>query len=165
MKRVILLFILLSSQTSFAQTLNLLFPEVHYAASRLMTVDENTFTITGGSRWIANRLVIAVNMSEVIIVVDDLNISGVAYFNGFEMNVRHGGGEFFYNTGKFTSVIDIDTARSYIMLADSSLWKVASESRETVSNWLPPFNIILTESETAVINLHRLESAVIRKLK
>ena len=143
-------FFLLASTNVFSQYIDFLDKNIIYMNS---TISETRFKIIwlqNGSVWKLSRFSTFVNLSDVFIVLDEIqdnmrgDNSAVAYIHGQEYDIEHVSGEFFFKRGFLHKIINKYKDGSRIMLDDRTEWDIKDDDeKETIAELFIPTHVIL----------------------
>ncbi len=170
MKTKILIFFLpflfiLQSCASVEQNYNDYIREVRYFKGTIQNVDKKTIFLANGSAWTADRLIIAVNMSEVFFVLSNVLDDGYVYIDGTKLRVKHSNGyDFRYNYGYLNYIKALHNKNRVIELVDGSFWVVAKGGEKLVKDWLSTSEVVLSENEDVMINPYKMETVRVAKI-
>lgn len=151
-----------STDTTYKQNIR----EIKYFQSTIHNIDRNIITLVDGTKWKTYRFVIAVNMTEVFIVVNFLG-NGSAYINGTKYSISHiGGGEGFrYFYGYLNTLRSIDKNNNVIFLSDGTQWQIMNSGDIDISKWLLAPDVIISENENYLINPYKIELIRVKRIK
>gem|GEM_PF-5255516 len=163
------LMLLLQYCSPATETYKDLIREVRFFKGTIHEVNRRVITLTDGSVWIANRIIIAVNLTEVFFVLESLVETGYMYLNGTKIRVSHsavaGTDNFRYQYGYLNYIQDYDKDNGIIKLSDGSLWIVYKEDEPEVEKWLSTREVVIPENEMYMINPFKIKSVRVKKIK
>lgn len=140
-KTVILLIsltILLSCSSSIT---NQYFSEVGYVQTVITNVNDRTVSLANGMNLKTDRIIIAVNTTPVLLVIENLTGSGYFYLRNSRVNfsVSNSGNfdlEMMTNRGRLHFMDDFDEENQTITLVDSTVWLIPlDEHFEMIKSW------------------------------
>ncbi|MBN1301204.1 MAG: hypothetical protein JW995_08290 [Melioribacteraceae bacterium] len=140
------------------ETRNTNFNEVRYFTATILNIERNKITLSNGTEWNTDRLFIGVNLSEIIVVLDEIIDEGYFYFKDSKIGIRRVSEVFFgYSTGYLHNIKTLHNQGAVMELIDGSLWFVPLQNREMVNSWLTRTEVIITEDQKRIINPAKFE--------
>lgn len=137
--------ILLSSCSSFDS--RDYFQEVAYASTTIASVDDRTINFTNGMVVKSNRLIIAVNSTPVLLVIENYTGSGYFYLRNSKINFSSGNTDIEsmgVQRGRIQYLQSIDKENRTIKLADDSEWYIPMDEHwASVDDWLTRPELII----------------------
>ncbi len=143
--------------------------EVRFFKATIHDVNRKVVTLANGSSWVTNRIIIAVNLTEVFFVLESLLDNGYMYLNGTKIRVSHnslgGTDDFRYQYGYLNFIKNFDKENGVVELSDGSLWIVYKDDEDEVSKWLSTREVIIPENERFMINPYKIKYVRVRKIE
>ncbi len=166
---VLSLTFLLQNCSPATETYKDLIREVRFFKGTIHDVNRKVVTLTNGSSWITNRIIIAVNLTEVFFVLESLLDNGYMYLNGTKIPVKHnsisGSDDFRYQYGYLNCIKNFDSKNGVVELSDGSLWLVYKDDEPVVAKWLSTREVVIPENEMYMINPYKIKSIRVRKIQ
>ena len=146
MKKIVLsLILILTFSTSEAQIFNFSSNRIYFVKSFISETQFKDVWLQGGSQWRLNRPAVFVNFSEIFIVLDETSPKAIAFVNKLPYNITYVSGDYFYESGYLSKVINKYKDGSRVMLEDYTEWDVVNnDDFEWVVDWFVPTNVIQT---------------------
>jgi len=130
--------------------------EVGFASTTIANVNDRNVTFANGLSVTTNRIIIAVNSTPVLLVLENYSGSGYFYLRnskvGFTVAKSTDQGEadidlLGFRRGEINYIHEIDETNKIITLADNSKWMVPNKEQwEKASKWLTSPEIIIPEN-------------------
>lgn len=139
---------------------------IRYFSATIHNIENKYVTLADGNVWEANRLVIAVNLTEVFFVLEEALDVGYMYVSGTKLRVsRPGYGNFVWNYGTEAYYVETTNSNSVMNLSDGTTWIIALNEREKVLNWSPGDDVVITNDRDVIINPRNLEYIRVKELE
>ena len=134
---------------------------IRYFSSSIRNIDRYTVILSDGSTWKTNRLVIAVNLMEVMFVLEEYIDIGHMYVNGSKYNIRNIADfdVFKYEIGYMHLLSKVDTVNNIFVLHNGSSWGCSRVDIERIKLWQTIPEVIINFSKNLVINPRKIEYA------
>ena len=146
---LILVTLLLSSCSSFDSGKTNYYREVGYIYTTITGVNDRSVSFANGMTVRTNRIIIAVNSTPVLIVVENYMGSGYFYLRKSKINFSSGSDieMMGLNRGVIQYVYDINKENKILILTDGSEWYIPrNEDWEKVVNWITDPEIIIPDN-------------------
>jgi len=144
----LLLCLLLSCSSFDSDKLNY-YKEVGYVYTTITNVNDRSISFANGLSARTNRIIIAVNSTPVLLVIENYTGSGYFYLRKHRVNFA-GGGDIEMmglNRGVVQYVFDLNKEKYTITLADGSKWQLPrKDDWDKVGGWLTDSEIIIPEN-------------------
>ncbi len=170
LKYLLMFFIILIHSCAPAtETYKDLIREVRFFKGTIHNVNRRVVTLADGSSWITNRIIIAVNLTEVFFVLESMLDNGYMYLNGTKIAVRHnaitGSDNFRYQYGYLNYIRNFDKKNGVIELSDGTLWAVYKDDEKEAGKWLSTREVVIPENEHFMINPYKIKQIRVRKIE
>ena len=158
MKKIILFFLLVISLSNLnAQFLKFNSRDVVFVKSLISESRFKHIWLTNQSSWKLSRPTTFVNLTEILIILDEGQTSqyssGVAFINGQEYDIDYLGGQFFYEKAFLYKIINMHYDGGRVMLDDYSEWDIEDEEyKEKIAKWFIPKYILITQDKRFILD-------------
>jgi hypothetical protein len=126
---------------------------VRYTKTTIRNIDQQIVYLNDGTIWKSNRLLIAVNLADVFVMLEEYINQGDLYFEGTKIGITLADGNLInYKHGYLNSIKQILNDGEVIELIDGSLWAVDNVDKEKVKSWEFFPEVIISEYENFLIN-------------
>lgn len=163
---ILLCSLLLISCKSTGPYYNLQANEVRYFKTTIQNIERDIITITTGAKFKANRLIIAVNMSDAFFILNQLGY-GEAYISGtrYSVSIVGDSDSYRYNRGYSNSLKATHADHNILELSDETWWQVIQKGDVDISKWVTTNLMILSEDESVMINPHKIEAIKVKQIE
>jgi hypothetical protein len=167
MRRILYLLILLFLITACGTFENstIYDHKVRYFSSTIINAERNVITLANQSVWEVDHLTTIVEMSPVLVVLEENINVGNMYVNNQKYGIRGGfTDDFFFKYGYLQIFQNYDPKTKTITLINNSKWQIPAEFAPFVERWLPGSEVIITEDEHFMINARKREKTPVRRI-
>lgn len=150
---LILAALFLSSCSSFDSDKTNYYKEVGYIYTTITNVNDRSVSFANGMSVQTNRIIIAVNSTPVLLVIENYRGSGYFYLRKSKVLFSVGGEMddvemMGLNRGVIQYVYNLNTENKILILSDGSQWYIPqNEDWEKVVNWITDSEIIIPENK------------------
>ena len=158
MKRIIftIVTILVTSAMLFAQP-------IQYLQDTIMEKNDNYVRLMGGSQWQISYPILALELSEVVIVFHSTKnkqnkpvIIPVFYVDGQEVPAQYLGGNIQgVKNGYLTTVIAKNSSGSKLQTEEGYIVHVPEYDQYDTGWWLPPYKVVISNNQMYMYNLKK----------
>lgn len=141
------------------------FKKVQYFDGTIVDVNNDFIEFLDGSKWLTNYSTLLLPFTDVIIIYNIIEKTGVLYTDGNEISVKHIVGEILLKTGYLTKVIQEYGDGAILITEDGSKWEIPEYDRYDTGYWLPPYTVLITSNELFLYNLEELKKIWINRIK
>jgi len=134
---------------------------IRYFFSTIRSIDRQTVTLSDGSRWKTNRLMIAVNLAEVMVVLEESIPVGFLYINNTKYDIKLIEGAFQVNYGYLDQLTKVDTSANTFSLSNGTYWATTKDNIKMINRWQSTPEVIISLDKTTIINPKKMEYAKI----
>ena len=137
---------------------------VSYIKDSILRKDDRVLNLLGGSVWLLERMTLALATDDIVIFLED-NESGIACVDGDFIAAKRVKGLILPETGLVGRVEKSLSRGAVLQLNDGSLWSVPNYDQYHTSFWLPPYPVIITSSQSKMINLKKMKTIWVERAK
>lgn len=134
---------------------------VRYFFSSIRNIDKKIVTLSDGTMWKTNRFLIAVNLSDVMVVLEESVPAGYLYINNSKYNVSLLEGSFKINYGYLDQLTRVDTSENTFSLSNGTGWLTTAENIRMINEWQSIPEVVVSLDKTTIINPRKMEFAKI----
>lgn len=144
---------------------------VNYFPDSIAEKDDHVVRLNGGSSWLLAERIIAVAPADVMIVWRDVMVQGKRvraawlYAGGQEVPAQHVEGVYPTNAAFLTRVVASQDQGTKLRLEDGTELLVPGYNRFILSNWTPPYKVLLTNNRLSLFNLKDGRRAAVQPAK
>ncbi|NOX18145.1 MAG: hypothetical protein GXO87_07680 [Chlorobi bacterium] len=102
---------------------------------------------------------IAVNLAEVMVVLEESVPVGYLYINNSKYNVSLIDGAFKINYGYLDQLTKVDTSANTFSLSNGTHWLTTPKNIRLINNWQSIPEVIISLDKTTIINPRKMEFA------
>jgi len=132
---------------------------IRYFFNTIRSINRRVVTLSDGSTWKTNRLMIAVNLAEVMVVLEESVPVGYLYINNSKYNVSLIDGAFKINYGYLDQLTKVDTSANTFSLSNGTHWLTTPKNIRLINNWQSIPEVIISLDKTTIINPRKMEFA------
>jgi len=132
---------------------------VRYFFNTIRNIDKRIVTLSDGSIWKANRYLVAVNLSEVMIVLEESVPSGYLYINNSKYDISLVSGAFKVNYGYLDQLTKVDTSENTFFLSNGTHWLTTKKNIAMINKWQSTPEVIISLDKTTIISPRKMQFA------